>query len=205
MPCPIVTNGDHAADALRTAFPGRAVLPWRDALVEGPVPDLPEDEFRDLRADYLASAFNLAPETVRADFAARDRDFADMLAGGDGVALWFETDLHDQLQLLEILDRLPRPFLDDAGFFLRLIALAEGAKLIAGLPSTPPFDRSSGRFGRAFLDATLALTKRGEATLAGENDLASDPSFDRWVGGTHLVASAIWRWDETQSTLIPPR
>jgi hypothetical protein len=107
LPIHVITNGDHAAEALRATFPDRAVLPWRDSLVDGPVPDLPDDEFDNRRATYLAAAFGYPAAAVKADFAARNVAFGDAI-DGTSIALWFETDLYDQLQLLDILARLAR-------------------------------------------------------------------------------------------------
>src|SRR4051794_15902033 len=97
-----VTNGDAAADDLGVLG---EVLPWRDALHEGPVPALGARELREERARFLSSAFGADPQQTRAELEQRD----DRLAAVDhftDVVLWFETDLYDQLQLMQILDRL---------------------------------------------------------------------------------------------------
>ena len=316
----IITNGDHAAGALRATFPDIAVLPWRDALVEGRVRALPDDAFCDDRARHLASTFGHDYDEVRADFAERLAALGGITEGADAIELWFETDLHDQLQVLEILVRLadrgarppvrltqaapplPQhdlaalaarsaditphefaaaqtmwravtsptpeamarealregplpvaraalrrfleelpapgdglsrieretlraiaagadtpvaafrlyvtseelPFLGDAGFFARLMALAFAFGLVSGLPRHVAFDRATKRYDRDFLNAPIALTERGRAALAGDHDLAADQGFDRWVGGTHLVPGAIWRWDASRTALIGP-
>ena len=316
----IITNGDLAADALRTAYPGLPVLPWRDSLVDGPVQALPEEAFCDARARHLAYAFGHDYGKVRAIFAARQQTFGGMAGGSDGIDLWFETDLYDQLQVLEILaclagqtahppvrltqvppplpqhdiaalasraaevtpdefaaaaamwdavtaptpeamarealrdgplpiaraalrrflqelpapgDGLSRieretlraitagadtsaaafractasedpPFLGDAGFFLRLIDLSLTFGLIHGLSQRVVWDPAAQRCDNAFFGASIALTERGRAVLAGQHDLAVDPRIDRWVGGTHLTPGAIWRWDEARAALIPP-
>jgi hypothetical protein len=90
-----VTNGDSTVPGIAgTGLPGR-ILPWRDALHEGPVPAVPDEERRRLRAAFVGAT----PE----GFAERDRT----LDGHDGdFVLWFEADLYDQLQLAEILARL---------------------------------------------------------------------------------------------------
>ncbi len=49
-----VTNGDSAADLLRATGLVRRVLPWSDVLHEGPVPDVPDDELRRVRAAFLS-------------------------------------------------------------------------------------------------------------------------------------------------------
>jgi hypothetical protein len=52
-----VTNGDSAAEGLRATGLARRILPWRDALHEGPVPDVPDPELRLLgEADHVAQS-----------------------------------------------------------------------------------------------------------------------------------------------------
>jgi hypothetical protein len=98
----VITNGDIAADRLRQAGIGDEVLPWRDILYEGPVP-LTETigELSEIRARYLAGTYPESGRSVRAEFQARD---ARLAASGcfDRVALWFEHDLCDQLQLIQL-------------------------------------------------------------------------------------------------------
>ena len=50
-----VTNGDSTTATMELAGLAGDLLPWRDVLHEGPVPDLPQDELRRVRADYLAT------------------------------------------------------------------------------------------------------------------------------------------------------
>ena len=99
-----VTNGDHAADAIRGAGIAGAVLPWRDVLHEGPVPaDLPLRELSRVRAAFVASRGWGAEDEARRHFQARDDELA-RSADEDEVVLWFEHDLYDQLQLIQLLD-----------------------------------------------------------------------------------------------------
>ena len=100
-----VTNGDSTVPELRaTGLAGR-ILPWRDVLHEGPVPALPDDELRRLRAAFLheRQAEDIGAEEA---FASRDALLAEN-RDGDYV-LWFEADLYDQLQIVQILARLAR-------------------------------------------------------------------------------------------------
>jgi hypothetical protein len=92
-----VTNGDSTVNGIAaTGLPGR-IIAWRDALHEGPVPDLPDAERRRARAAFLG----VSPD----GFAERDG----ILDGHPGdFVLWFEADLYDQLQLAEVLARLAR-------------------------------------------------------------------------------------------------
>lgn len=104
----IATNGDHAATALAAHFPDAEILIWRDVLVEGPVPGGIDDEaLADIRARHIEACFGMKRGDVRQDFTRRDRAF-DSIAAGDRIELWFETDLHDQLQLIQFLERMAR-------------------------------------------------------------------------------------------------
>ena len=101
-----VSNGDS------TNLPGtglaRHVLYWRDSLHEGPVPAVGSETLRRVRADFLVKAgVDDRGEGARM-FLDRDRVLE---AHRDGeYVLWFEADLYDQLQIIQILARL-----DDLG------------------------------------------------------------------------------------------
>jgi hypothetical protein len=103
-----LTNGDAAAGALaRSGLPGD-ILTWRDLLHDGPVPpDADLGAFHRVRAEFLASRGWSALSAAVADFEQRDARLEDVGAG-DEVVLWFEPDLYDQLQLIQILARLAR-------------------------------------------------------------------------------------------------
>jgi hypothetical protein len=90
-----VTNGDSTVQELsRTGLAAR-ILTWRDALHEGPVLPGSDDERRAARAGFLG--------VPAAELAARDRELD---GHGGAFVLWFEADLYDQLQIVEILARL---------------------------------------------------------------------------------------------------
>jgi hypothetical protein len=90
----------------RAGLPGD-LLPWRDILHEGPVPAVADDELRRVRAEYLADLGPLDAAGVEALLRDRDERLARALADGEPVVLWFEHDLYDQLQLIQILAGLP--------------------------------------------------------------------------------------------------
>jgi hypothetical protein len=95
-----VSNGD-ATDLPGTGLASR-VLYWQDTLHEGPVPAVPPAQLRRIRAEFLARAS--ADDRSDDVFAERDRTLA---AARDGeYVLWFEADLYDQLQIIQILARL---------------------------------------------------------------------------------------------------
>jgi len=102
-----VTNGDLAAEAIATAHIGGDVLPWRDVLHEGPVPlGVTDAELRTVRAHFLARQGWADRRTLLADLTRRDQRLERALRSGEEILLWFEPDLYDQLQLLQVLDRL---------------------------------------------------------------------------------------------------
>jgi hypothetical protein len=98
-----VTNGESAGNTLRQSAIGGAVLPWQDALHEGPVPALPRQELLEKRARFLADCGWGRPQALLASLGRRDQQLLDALGDGVQVVLWFEHDLYDQLQLLDVL------------------------------------------------------------------------------------------------------
>lgn len=102
----IVTNGSSAVAALDQAgIPGEK-LSWDDVLHDGPVPaglDLPDLSV--IRARFIADCGWGALDDVLESFRQRDARLA-AATGEDEVVLWFEHDLYDQLQVLQVLDRL---------------------------------------------------------------------------------------------------
>ena len=79
-------------------------LPWRDVLHEGPVPGgLTLGQLSKIRAEYISSKGWGSADEIHRAFIQRD----DMLRASSlyrKVILWFEHDLYDQLQILQILD-----------------------------------------------------------------------------------------------------
>ena len=100
----ILTNGDTTVTGLRAAGIEGRLLPWRDALHDGPVPGgLPLEELSRARSRFLASEFRMDLGEVTRGFAERDATVRDH-ASHDRIELWFEHDLYDQLQLIQLLD-----------------------------------------------------------------------------------------------------
>ncbi|HEY7397240.1 MAG TPA: MerR family transcriptional regulator [Gaiellaceae bacterium] len=98
-----VTNGESSGNTLRRTALGGAVLTWQDALHEGPVQALPRAELLRARAGFLADCGWGRRQSLLASLELRDRQLLDALRGGRQVVLWFEHDLYDQLQLLDVL------------------------------------------------------------------------------------------------------
>lgn len=101
-----VTNGDSVAGSLIEAGFGDAVLPWRDVLHDGPVPGgLDAEALRNVRAQFIAERGWASFERALADLTGRDAQLA-ACGAGDKLVLWFEPDLYDQLQLMQILTQM---------------------------------------------------------------------------------------------------
>ena len=102
-----VTNGDSAVAVLRAAGVAGDLLPWRDALHEGPVrAGLDPARLRAERARYMAARGWADEATALAALTARDERLDRAVAAGEDVVLWFESDLYDVLQLAQVADRL---------------------------------------------------------------------------------------------------
>ena len=98
-----ITNGESAGNTLRQTTLGGAVLPWQDVLHEGPVPALPRQALLRARARFLADCGWGRQQALLSSFERRDRQLLEALRDDLQVVLWFEHDLYDQLQLIDVL------------------------------------------------------------------------------------------------------
>ena len=99
-----ITNGDSAAATLSEAGVEGKIISWRDVLHEGPVDSsLSLEELSKGRARFISEQGWDDFAHVSGDFTERDRVIRH-LDYFDEVVLWFEDDLYDQLQLIQLLD-----------------------------------------------------------------------------------------------------
>jgi len=307
-----VTNGDSVAVPLRQLSGEGDVRSWNDVYHEGPLRSGERSRFLDARAEFLSGCGWGEVAAIRDDLAARDAQFTGALQEGRPVVLWFEHDLYDQLQLVDILalagetgfdpeqlelieiDSFPgrpgfrglgelspqqleslwpqrrtvtdedtadaqraweavrrsdprgipevrdepspaRPFLDAALQRLleelpavrdglsrterQLLGLLEAGPLLTGALFVASQDLEQAPFhGDFWIFRTLdqlaplvsvegevaSITDDGRRVLAGELDALDVLAIDRWVGGTHLVPGAVWRWDSGAHSLVAP-
>jgi hypothetical protein len=307
-----ITNGDSVAVPLLQTSLGGDSFAWRDTYHEGPVRSGERSRLIDARAAFLSSCGWGEEDAIRDELLARDARFVTALREGREIALWFEHDLYDQLQLVDVLalagetgfdpeqlalievgsfpgrpgfrglgelnvaeleslwpqrravtdedtagaqraweavrradprglaelrlDPPPsRPFLaaaltrlleelPDAGDGLsrterQLLELLDDGPLLTGALFVASQDREEAPFhGDAWILRTLAelrplvsltegsaeITDDGRRVLAGDTDRVELLGIDRWVGGTHLVPGAVWRWDAAASELVAP-
>jgi hypothetical protein len=308
-----ITNGDSVAVPLLQTSLGGDAFAWRDAYHEGPVRSGERSRLIDARAVFLSLCGWGDEDAIRDDLLARDARFVAALREGREIVLWFEHDLYDQLQLIDVLalagetgfdpeqlelieigafpgrpafrglgelnvaeleslwpqrravtdedtagaqraweavrradprglaevrlDPPPsRPFLGAAlGRLLeelpdvddglsrterQLLELLDDGPLLTGALFVASQDLEDAPFhGDAWILRTLAgltplvsltegsaeLTDLGRRVLAGDADRVELLGIDRWVGGTHLVAGAVWRWDAAAAELVAPQ
>jgi hypothetical protein len=179
-----ITNGDSVVHGFRAgAVPG-TYLPWRDVLHDGAVPQTSTlEELSDIRAGALANLGDDGGdyEELRASFAERDRTLADFRRH-DETVLWFEHDLYDQLQLLQLLDWFSRQNL--AGVRLSVIQIGEhpelpnfhglgelnGQQLAALLPTRSSVSATQLEIGRQAWEAFCAPDPTTLVSLARRSD-----------------------------------
>jgi hypothetical protein len=324
-----VTNGESAGNTLRQTALGGAVLSWQDTLHEGPVQALPRRELLAARAAFLSECGWGARTALLASLEQRERQLLDAVQENRHVVLWFEHDLYDQLQLLDILalareaeglpelivigsfpqkpsfaglgeltareletlwpmrrratpamltaateawdafrasepaqlaelalrepgelpflaaalrrllEELPAPgdglsrternalravdggaetpptafvaaqrletapFLGDTWFFRTLAGLGQGERRLVEtgdgepLPAAPPLGDA-----QLFTRSRLRVTSLGMRTLEGTADRVDVLGIDRWLGGTHVTPTDVWRWDVSAAQLL---
>ena len=102
-----VANGHCTTRLIEAAgLPGRTSI-WADALHDGPVPDVSDEELVRIRAAFISDGLDVSAEEVEADLK-HWRDVVDADDGYDELVLWFEHDLFDQLNLIQLLTRIGR-------------------------------------------------------------------------------------------------
>ena len=99
-----ITNGDSAVEIMEKAGIPGDFLPWRDVLHDGPVPEgLSLEALSEVRAKFIIDQGWGTPENITASFVERDKTLR-LFNNYEKVILWFEHDLYDQLQIIQILD-----------------------------------------------------------------------------------------------------
>ena len=181
-----VTNGDVAADLIRRAGLPGDVLPWRDVLHEGPVPaGLDAPALAEVRARFIDGRGWAPYDAALTVFAARDAALERAAADSAvEIVLWFESDLYDQLQLLQILDRLDR--LAATGSLAPAIAIVD----VALLPESAGFVG----IGQLGPDRVHALFTGRRPVTAGMRGLARS-AWSAFTAADPVAIEALLRTD----------
>jgi hypothetical protein len=120
-----VTNGPSVVGSLAASGlveDGADILSWEEILYEGPVPETASGRhLREIRVDALSELWGEQNRMeIRRRLAARDEAVA-ARAPSERVFFWFDADLLDQLQLLDLCAQLDRVSAPD----VRLICLTD--------------------------------------------------------------------------------
>jgi hypothetical protein len=188
-----LTNGDMTVETLRQTSLGGDVFAWRDALHEGPVPAGDREGLRAARAGFLADSGWGSPARLERELTERDERLAAAL-GERPLVLWFEHDLYDQLQLLEILS-----FVDESEVESELLTLI----VVDRFPGRPDFkglgDLDAGELEslwperRPLSAQALAAGRRGWAAFTAPDPSALDETRRAPGNGLPLLPAALHR------------
>lgn len=99
-----ILNGDSTAQTFaETGLEGDALV-WREVLSEGPlIEDISSAQFWKNRSDWISEAFNETPDSYGRNVIA---ELAKLDDTWDEINLWFEFDLHCQVNLLGVMNYL---------------------------------------------------------------------------------------------------
>lgn len=138
-----ILNGDAAAHVLsRAGLPGE-YLPWREALVAGPVPqEAGPDEWCRIRGAHLAAAYG-ADEAASLSSLLEQESALEGAGSHDEVVLWFEHDLFCQTILIYLLGRLAAMKIADGRISLVCIDRFPGIPGFRGLGQLAPEQMAS--------------------------------------------------------------
>jgi hypothetical protein len=137
-----VANGDSTTRTIHEAgIPGISSI-WADVLHEGPVPGgISDQELLVIRARHLAQAPDTFAETIEG--LKRWRAALDHHQSYDELILWYEHDLFDQLNLVQVLSRIKRTLPLDKLVSLVCIGSFPGRQQFKGLGELTPVELAS--------------------------------------------------------------
>lgn len=191
-----VANGHCTTRLIEDAgVPGRTQI-WADPLHDGPVPDVRDEELVPVRAAFLAGAPNVTVDDVAADLRGW-RAAVDDHAGYDELVLWFEHDLFDQLNLIQVLARIGRDRPVPTPVSLVSIDRFPGHPEFKGLGELAPADIAS-LFGarRPVTPAQFALGAAAWDAFRGIDRRRIAAFLDRDTSALPFLAAALRRYLE---------
>ncbi len=188
-----VANGTSTTDTIHDAgIPGSTSI-WADPLHEGPVPGLLTDEqLLDVRARHLAGGGIDAADAI--DALRRWREAIDDRASYDELVLWYEHDLFDQLNLIQLLSRIGQGSLPTRSVSLICIDAFPGHPRFKGLGELSP-----GELGSLFdtrqpvSDAQYVVAARAWDAFRAADPLALDALLGTDTSALPFLAAALQR------------
>ncbi len=197
-----ITNGDSAADIIGQTSISGEVLPWRDPMHHGPFPvGDDQHEISRVRARYLAGP-DLDLAQVEAGFRERD-DKLLSAASFDSVVLWFEHDLLDQLQILQILDCLGTMNLGETSVEMICIDEFPGIEPFRGIGQLNT-DQMASLFDKRTVvtEAAIELAKAGWAAFCSDDPQALTGFLDQDFTALPFLRRALLRHLEEYPSTI---
>jgi hypothetical protein len=188
-----VANGTSTTATIHEAvIPGLTSI-WADPLHEGPVPGhLTDEELLDVRARHLASAGIDAADTIAA--LRGWREAIDDRASYDELVLWYEHDLFDQLNLIQLLSRIGQSSLSSRSVSLICINAFPGHPQFKGLG-----ELAAGELASLFdtrqpvSQAQYALAARAWDAFRASDPLALDALLGTDTSALPFLAAALQR------------
>lgn len=149
------TSGDSSAALLERAAIEGEIVPWREALSEGPAPLLESGgEWIEARARFLSEEYRLGFEGVHHQLEALEQVLA-RAGEAEEIVLWFDHDLFCQANFLYLLARLS--MLD--GRTARISRVYSGEREIGRMSSVEMNDLIETRI--EITEEDLRLARRG--------------------------------------------
>ncbi|MCJ8210840.1 DUF1835 domain-containing protein [Mucilaginibacter sp. RS28] len=100
-----ILNGDATAAGFNTSgIEGDAII-WREVFSEGPLSAAIDAEFWNTRAQWISETFHTTPDEYRANVLGQLEKLGNPYTE---INLWFEFDLHCQVNLLGVMQLLSR-------------------------------------------------------------------------------------------------
>ncbi len=167
-----ILNGDSTLNVFKQTNLSGDVLVWREVLSEGPLETGTFDEdFFSLRSNWICSAFNSTTSEYRRkviDEFSRLKDCSEY----DEVLLWFEFDLHCQINLIFLLSYLQPLNLEKTKISLICPGDHPNHSNFRGIGELSPEELSNLPSEKVFLNkADLALgSKAWKAYSSGERE-----------------------------------
>lgn len=188
-----ITNGDGAAEIIKESTITGDVLPWRDPMHHGPFPaGLKLQELSRIRTKYLAGP-DMDLTDVERGFQLRDSHLQ-AAPDYDQVVLWFENDLLDQLQILQILDWFSDADLGATTLELICIDNFPGIEDFRGIGQLDAVQMASLYTERRHVSAeTLAVAKLGWAAFRSDDPQHLLEFTTRDLGGLIFLKKALLR------------
>jgi len=181
-----ITNGDSAVHVMQAGNIEGDFLPWRDVLHDGPVPaGLSLNALSEVRAKFIVSRGWGSLENIAEDFKTRDRTLR-AFRDYDKVVLWFEHDLYDQLQLLQLLDYFAGEDLGNTA--LSLICTEQYLGMVA-----PENIKDLSRFEEAVTEAHFHVAQKAWAAFSASHPETWRALLDEDTGRLPFLEGTILR------------